>query len=172
MRIRREDHTADAAGPCPHYPLSRVTAQGEGILAWLDRAISEREGAARLATQGVWRTHDTHLDLGGHTATVLVGERNDTELLAWLPTMSHASWDEARNAWNNAEHIALNDPASVLRRCAADRKLLKLHGGNMHSCPATNENDYLDEWTHFGYEDTCPVVQLLAEGYGRMEGER
>jgi hypothetical protein len=27
--IRREHHTAGANGPCPHYPHSRVTAQGE-----------------------------------------------------------------------------------------------------------------------------------------------
>ncbi|MFF0009546.1 DUF6221 family protein [Streptomyces tibetensis] len=149
-----------------------MTAQGEDILAWLETAISEREETARRATQTDWRTHDTHLDLGGHTATVLTGERNDTQLLAWVPTMSHEPWDETRNAWNNAEHIALNDPASVLRRCAADRKLLKLHGGNMHSCPATDETDYLDEWTHFDYSQACPVVELLAESYGRTGGAR
>lgn len=27
LRIRREDHTADAAGPCPFYPHNRVTAE-------------------------------------------------------------------------------------------------------------------------------------------------
>lgn len=26
LRIRREDHTADAVGPCPHYPRKRMTA--------------------------------------------------------------------------------------------------------------------------------------------------
>jgi hypothetical protein len=143
-----------------------MTAQGGDILAWLDNAISEREETAQRATQTSWRTHDTHLPLGGHTATILTGKRNDTELLAWVPTMSHESWDETRNAWNNAEHIALNDPASVLRRCAFDRTLLKLHGGNMHSCPATDETGYLDEWTQFGYHDVCPVVEGLADSYG------
>jgi hypothetical protein len=149
-----------------------MTAPGEDILAWLETAISEREETARRATRTAWRTHDTHLDLGGHTATVLTGERNDTQLLAWVPTMSHEPWDEARNAWNNAEHIALNDPASVLRRCAADRKLLNLHAGKMHSCPATDETDYLDEWTEFDHSQACPVILLLAEGYGWTGGER
>jgi len=147
-----------------------MTAQGGDLLAWLETAITEREDAARLATQGVWRTHDTHLDLGGHTATVLVGERNDTELLAWLPTMSHAPWDEARNAWNNAEHIAANDPASVLRRCAADRKLLELHAQD--SLP--NGID-LDECRTCGGVNEpwpCPTLLTLAEGYGWTEGER
>ncbi|MFF1444080.1 hypothetical protein [Streptomyces sp. NPDC058295] len=63
-------------------------------------------------------------------------------------------------------------PTAITRRCAADRKLLDLHAGNMHSCPAKDETGYLDEWTHFGYEDTCPVVQGLADGYGWTEGQR
>ncbi|MFE4915901.1 DUF6221 family protein [Streptomyces sp. NPDC056652] len=149
-----------------------MTAQGEDILAWLNAAIAAREKTTHAATQPAWRTHDTHLDLGGHTATVLSGTGNQVELLAWLPTMSHNPWDETRNAWNNAEHIALNDPESVLRRCAADRKLLELHGNRCHSCPAKGEAGYLDEWTQFDYDDTCPVVLLLAEGYGWTEGEQ
>jgi len=150
-----------------------MTAQGGDLLAWLETAITEREDAARLATQGVWRTHDTHLDLGGHTATVLVGERNDTELLAWLPTMSHAPWDEARNAWNNAEHIAANDPASVLRRCAADRKLIADHGpwsATDRSCKGCGFDNH-EEPMVTDYSD-CPVLNGIAEGYGWTEGKR
>lgn len=152
-----------------------MTAQGEDILAWLETAIAEREDTARLATQGTWRTHDTYLDLGGHTATVLVGEWNDTRLLAWLPTMSHTPWDEARNVWNNASHIAANDPESVLRRCAADRKLLELHaptqgfnvyGGSCTACSACGAAEEYPVWY------PCPSVLALAEGYGWTEGER
>ncbi|MFD3568483.1 hypothetical protein [Streptomyces sp. NPDC058667] len=65
---------------------------------------------AQDATPGPWRQHDTHLDLGGHTATVLSGKGNETELRAWLPTMSHEPWDETRNAWANASYMALMDP--------------------------------------------------------------
>lgn len=154
-----------------------MTAQGEDILAWTEATISRIEEAAQRATKGTWRTHDTHLDLGGHTATILVGRGNDTELLAWLPTMSYESWDETRNAWNNAEHIALNDPASVLRRCAADRKQLELHGpmedpevvgDDLHctSCRVTAIGEFdAAPWP-------CATVRALAEGYGWTEGER
>ncbi|RIH58105.1 hypothetical protein D3C59_37200 [Streptomyces sp. SHP22-7] len=69
-------------------------------------------------------------------------------------------------------HAALHDPESVLRRCAADRKLLELHSGRCHSCPAKDESGYLDEWTQFDYGDVCPVVELLADSYGWTEGKR
>lgn len=62
------------------------------------------------ATPGPWRQHDTHLGPYGHTATVLSGERNTTELRAWLPTMSQESWDETRNVWADASYIALMHP--------------------------------------------------------------
>jgi hypothetical protein len=69
-----------------------------------------RETAAE-ATPGPWRTHDTHLDHGGHTATVLSGEGNETELRAWLPTLSAEFWDGKRNVWNDARWIAGMSPA-------------------------------------------------------------
>lgn len=161
-----------------------MTAQGGDLLAWLESAISERETKARLATQARWRTHDTHLDHGGHTATVLAGERNDTELLAWLPTMSHSYWDEARNAWNNAEHIAANDPASVLRRCAVDRKALSFYSETVairdrsaatlraaQERGAEPDRRVLDDWNRANREAAhmLPLIQFLAEGYGWAE---
>jgi hypothetical protein len=72
--------------------------------------------------------------------------------------------DEGR--YLHTEHLPAPQQAAVLRRCTADRKILELHGGRCHSCPAKDENGYLDEWTEFDYGDFCPVVQLLAEGYG------
>ncbi|MFG2676958.1 hypothetical protein [Streptomyces sp. NPDC048445] len=68
--------------------------------------------------------------------------------------------------------ISKAEQFGLLLRTNADRKLIALHGGNMHSCPATDDTGYLDEWTQFGYDDACPVMQLLAEGYGWTEGER
>lgn len=79
-----------------------------------------RDAAARIrrlaeaATPGPWRFHDTHLPLGGHTATILSGDGNEVELRAWLPTWSHEPWDEARNAWANAMHMAAWGPAPAL----------------------------------------------------------
>lgn len=76
----------------------------------LRTAAETLRSLATAATPGPWRQHDTHLGQYGHTATVLSGERNDTELRAWLPTMSHESWDEARNVWNDAAYIAAMHP--------------------------------------------------------------
>lgn len=75
------------------------------------RTAAERlRTLATAATPGPWRQHDTHLGQYGHTATVLSGERNDTELRAWLPTMSQESWDETRNVWADAAYIAAMHP--------------------------------------------------------------
>jgi hypothetical protein len=132
-----------------------VTAQGEDILAFLDTAIRQREHSAHLAkSEGgpEWGEDPFVYGVRDQTHTLAIRVReNRTSLLA---------------------HIALNDPASVLRRCAADRKLLALHRGSMHSCPAADDTGYLDEWTQFGYNDTCPVLRALAEGYGWTEGDR
>lgn len=69
-----------------------------------------RDTAAK-ATPGPWFTHDTHLNRGGHAATVLSGTYPEGQLRAWLPTWSHEPWDETRNAWNDARWIALLSPA-------------------------------------------------------------
>jgi hypothetical protein len=98
----------------------------EDLVRWLNTQLDEDERIARAATPGPWRQHDTHLGQYGHTATVLSGEGNDTELRAWLPTMSHESWDEARNVWNDAVHIAEWDPARVLREIDAKREAIRL----------------------------------------------
>jgi hypothetical protein len=132
-----------------------MNTQGGNILAFLDTAISRREQLARLTEVeggGEWREDPFVFGIRDETNVLAVRARdNRTQALA---------------------HIAANDPESVLRRCVADRKLLELHGGKCHSCPATDETGYLDEWTQFDYGDMCPVVQLLAEGYGWTEGER
>lgn len=76
----------------------------------LTAAAEELRRLATAATPGPWRQHDTHLGQYGHTATVLSGERNSTELRAWLPTMTHESWDDTRNVWNDAAYIAAMHP--------------------------------------------------------------
>ncbi|WP_045562712.1 DUF6221 family protein [Streptomyces sp. FxanaA7] len=141
-----------------------MTAQGEDVLAWLSNAITARETAA-LKTLDVKAR--ISLSKGATPARWVLtagGEIRDGDDTGTL---------RVKFTWSDeANHITMNDPASALRRCAADRNLLELHAGRMHSCPAKDETDYLDEWTQFGHADTCPVVQLLAEGYGWTEGER
>ncbi|WP_404974773.1 ead/Ea22-like family protein [[Kitasatospora] papulosa] len=100
--------------------------------AELREAAALLREAASHATPGPWRTHDTWLDSGGHTATVLTDRPDikDTDLVAWLPTMSNAPWDETRNAWRNAGWMALMDPsvglalADWLERAAVNAAVL------------------------------------------------
>jgi hypothetical protein len=132
-----------------------MIAQGEDILAWLNDAITTREQAAGGADSGVWSAIATGYE-------------------EWEATVGSSSYNGGAIAnchMEEARHIAANDPASVLRRCAADRKLLTLHAGKMHSCPATDETGYLDEWTQFDHSEVCPVVEHLAEGYGWTAGQ-
>lgn len=75
------------------------------------RAAAEAlRGLATAATPGPWRQHDTHLGQYGYAATVLSGEGNDTDLRAWLPSMSQEPWDETRNVWPDAAYIATMHP--------------------------------------------------------------
>lgn len=75
------------------------------------RAAAEKLRAlATAATPGPWRDHDTHLGQYGYAATVLSGEGNDTDLRAWLPSMSQTPWDQTRNAWPDAAYIAAVHP--------------------------------------------------------------
>lgn len=60
------------------------------------------------------------------------------------------------NGDRRARHIARHDPASVLRRCAADQKLVQLHAGP-HECA---DDDYTNRADH------CAVIALLADAYG------
>lgn len=76
----------------------------------LQAAADKLRALATAATPGPWRSHDTHLGQYGHTATVLSGHGNATELRAWLPTMSYESWDEKRNVWADAAYIAAMGP--------------------------------------------------------------
>lgn len=73
------------------------------------------------------------------------------------------------------QHIALHDPASVLRRCASDRKILEVHapqGGDWEpyaclGCGTDSEYGVLVDHTN-----DCETLQALAEGYGLTEEQR
>ncbi|GHJ34254.1 hypothetical protein TPA0910_86870 [Streptomyces hygroscopicus subsp. sporocinereus] len=133
-----------------------MTAQGEDILAWTEHAITAREEAANAAPRSPW--------------SVLV---DDDALIApdGIPVVEAfaLSGQQTRAILN---HVALHDPASVLRRCAADRKILHLHGGRGHSCSAIDADGDLDEHARFYDHEVCDTVRALAEGYGWTEGER
>lgn len=81
-----------------------------------------------------------------------------------------------------AKHITLHDPVSVLRRCAADRKLMALH--NVPAVVYPNSGARADDRRCVGcgfdsHEEPmvddvndCPTLRALAEGYGWTGGEQ
>lgn len=114
------------------------TAAGEGILSWLDTAITKAE-------QDAVRWHDVECDVHG------------TSLIDAIVLES-------------ATLCGCGGPESVLRRCAADRKLLTLHeprpflGGGMPD-PAECSECHNQAFP-------CPTIVALAEGYGWTGGDR
>ncbi|WP_354006247.1 DUF6221 family protein [Streptomyces longwoodensis] len=129
---------------------------GGQLLAWLDDAIAECERSARAAEAtdpSPWSA-----DLAEGTGLLVSAEGEplwDCENSSALCMTAAAS-----------VHAALHDPASVLRRCAADRKLLMLHGGRGHGCPAYDCDGDLEGYARFYDHEVCPVVLGIAEGYG------
>jgi hypothetical protein len=137
-----------------------MTGQGGDVLAWLDAALTRREEAAR----GAGRSYGPKWVRPIDTDKVRVSDDD-----IWFQALS----DEI------AEHVVYNDPESVLRRCAADRKLLASHqpaagvgygpddddtpGAYGEIASACTSCGTLNEWAvHF----PCHVVRTLAEGYG------
>lgn len=72
-----------------------------------------------------------------------------------------------KHTWaNESNHIVRHDPATVLRRCQADRQILALHAPYTHDddviCQTCIEGSHL--YAEHAYP--CPTLVLLAQGYG------
>lgn len=117
--------------------------------ARLQAAATRLRALAAAATPGPWRQHDTHLGQYGYAATVLSGEGNDTELRAWLPSMSQQPWDEARNVWPDAQWIAAMHPgvgealAALLTSTAALHEQPTHRGQTSPGCQWCADEDWL-----------------------------
>lgn len=130
-----------------------MTAQGEDLLAWLDAAIVLREERAHR--------------LGGKPFDVKTYGSG-------LVTFEGAELHEDEIA-----HIVLHDAPSVLRRCAADRKLMELHQPQQDGsgfpdsmqCRTCSENSIGDGYQYL-VTAPCATIRALAEGYGWTGGER
>lgn len=152
-----------------------MTAQGEDLLAWLETAISVREAAATAAATSY----------GGRWVQGFPEQHKDPDMrYGWDQDMVHLSQEDPHIAYQClsdeiAAHTVLNDPESVLRRCAADRKLIAAHpvtrdvivvmpdGIHGFGCSVCHTEDLLtvgDGW--------CDTLLALAEGYGWTGGER
>src|ERR1044072_3610807 len=139
-----------------------MTAPGGDLLAWLENAITRSETVAHSAAHAVGGPSGD-----GSERDVSARESGDTVADGvtygdmWEPMKQEA-----------CDHIALNDPASVLRRCAADRKLIAAHpitrdvisvqpdGTHGFGCSVCHHEDLMvagDGW--------CDTLLALAEGY-------
>ncbi|MFF6866675.1 DUF6221 family protein [Streptomyces ardesiacus] len=139
------------------------------LLAWLDTAITAREEAARKAAAlcgchppaPAWSFRDGDGPTDGRILVV-----DDPH--PGVKRKISRRWNGSYEGLFMAQHVVLHDPESVLRRCAADRKLLDLHGARHHDCPVYDDDGDLDQ-EHFYDHEACPVVVLLAESYGWKE---
>lgn len=121
------------------------------LVEWLETAISEWERAAELATPGPWVTDNL--------CFIEAGETGAAKFVA-IAADVYADGSSEPILQADAEHIALNNPDAVLRRCAADRKILELWA-------AVRESSALHADAHSVMRE---VIRSLAEGYGYPEG--
>lgn len=125
---------------------------------WITQQIKQREAVAHAATPGTW-TFEVHRHR--HTREPILFEVHPVAEL-------EGNGDGGVLTEADAQHIALNDPPSVLRRCTADRKILSVHAalgfdGSVHcdGCGVDYESGPLVENVN-----DCPTLLALAEGYG------
>jgi hypothetical protein len=139
---------------------------------WLTRQIDATEDAARKAAalcgchppSPHWSFRDGDEPTDGR---ILVVDDPHPDMKRKI---SRKKWNGAYDGLFAAEHIALHDPAAVLRRCAADRKILARHqlDPDVYWEPACKGcGTYGDQG--MPYTDNlneCPELLDLAEGYG------
>ncbi|MEU6016937.1 DUF6221 family protein [Streptomyces sp. NPDC047515] len=135
-----------------------MTAQGEAILAYLDSAITAREELAQSLPAGPWTARPD----------------DDVVVAADLISVAEAFALSSRQTRAVQAHIALHDPKSVLRRCAADRKIVDLYTATKRLAEHDDDPNVIDLLTaaRQNLRALESVVQSLAEGYGWTEGDR
>lgn len=119
---------------------------------WITQQIDEREALARQAS------------------------RNGADWTVDLPIAAIRATDDfavAETSGTWAWHIAANDPAAVLRRCAADRKILGIHAYKRGSYEpyACNGCGSDDMGALVDHANDCETLLALAEGYGITDEE-
>jgi hypothetical protein len=98
----------------------------------------------------------------------VIGDREDVARAA--EAISPSPWTAGQGESAAVTHMSANDPESVLRRCAADRKLI-------YEVRRTAENAKSNPWDRVhGYgpyaDAMMAAVKVVAEGYGWTESER
>jgi hypothetical protein len=119
------------------------------LVVWLREAMDAAERDAEAATPGPWSVNDE-----SYPETVYSASNVDV--------VAGGRWGGEASVFESAAdavHIARHHPAAVLRRIAADRKLLD-------DLERVVKGDYIDDGELPLAEH---VLRLLAEGYGWAE---
>lgn len=131
------------------------------------------------------------LTRGGRTGewTALTTPRGDFRVLDELGYSVIEHTDVNSDPWFTTVHVALNDPAATLRRCAADRKIVEIHKpvrvpptwatygvtrhlestGGLFCKTCCDDDDGTSYAQRVGLEWPCDTIRALAEGYGLAE---
>lgn len=133
-------------------------------LAYLHAAHAAAEKAAEAATPGPWAPEDPLLS--DVVTSALLGRVADCSVGTGYRPQSIP----------DAAHIAANDPATVLRRIAADRKLIHRHQP-VHDRTGWSNGEYdtvNPACATCGSEDSavpwpCDTIRDLATGWGWTE---
>ena len=134
---------------------------------WIAQQIDAVEAVAKTATPGPWHVteYDWQTDFDAGIGTT-AGEVN---------VVGHGYEGGGVERTEDARHIALHDPANVLRRCTADRKILTIHAPagtrwDPYACNGCGvDSEYGHEVLH---TNDCETLRALAEGYGLTEEQR
>lgn len=91
---------------------------------WITQQINHVEATAGPATSGPWYASEYHYDPDGDFTAQLGGSPGAADIAG------HGYEGGGVDTMHTARHIALHDPAAVLRRCEADRRVLARHRAN------------------------------------------
>ena len=124
------------------------------MVVWLLETMDAAQRDAEAATPGPWSVRPDP-DTGENWEIATVGREQ-----RWVVGAEHGGgvYDKP-----DALHIVRHDPAAVLRRIAADRKMLDLHQSDEGHCAWASTEPMTDP---------CTTVRLLAEGYGWKDGQQ
>lgn len=141
---------------------------------WITQQVDDREQLAELISPGGYAPDEWRIEpsRSGRWVEIVAYSRTNIEPAeAASREQAVALTQTGRN-----EHllIAMHDPASVLRRCAADRKILAEHvpavdSWDPYACTGCGSDDY--GW-NVDHTNDCPTLLALAEGYGLTEEQR
>lgn len=148
---------------------------------WITRQIDDRERLAELISPGGYAPDEWRIEPSrtGRWAQIVAYSRTNIEPPEAAVRESDQPVALVQTGRNEHLLIAMYDPAAVLRRCAADRKILTEHKPMEHTwsgwyaCEGCGYDgaDYCTE-PNVSHVNDCPTLLALAEGYGLTDEQR